>query len=197
MNMLEETRELMSRLLRHDPIGLASLSVIGSTPATLAISVADGEIPVPGPHIGPGHRRQIVAGVVQRMQQRRWSAYDDFLLSLPLPDDSMLDALHDKHPACVSPFECNAGWVWLLDACFDYVSELAPDADWKSSQIKEKFAGLRLYHYGDTGPDGDDIIDAAESISVHVCDICGGIGRRRTGGWMVTRCDQHADYVEI
>jgi len=60
------------------------------------------------------------------------------------------------------------------------------------NQIKEKFGGLRFYYSG-----GDDKIDGmvrmAESWAIHSCETCGNVGKSRSGGWIRTLCDEHAN----
>jgi hypothetical protein len=60
------------------------------------------------------------------------------------------------------------------------------------TQVKEKFGTLRFYYNG-----GDDIIDGmvrmAEGMSGCTCEECGKPGGRRSGGWIVTLCDEHAE----
>jgi hypothetical protein len=61
-------------------------------------------------------------------------------------------------------------------------------------QIKEKFGGLRFYYSG-----GDDtvagMVRMAEAWADIACEECGGIGKRRDGGWIRTLCDIHeAEY---
>jgi hypothetical protein len=60
-----------------------------------------------------------------------------------------------------------------------------------ASQVKEKYGGLRFYYSG-----GDEVIDAyvhfAEMLSERTCEVCGAPGKSRDGGWIVTRCDEHA-----
>jgi len=57
-------------------------------------------------------------------------------------------------------------------------------------QVKEKFGGLRFYYEG-----GDDyihgLVSMAESWADVACEECGGIGKRRGGGWVRTLCDLH------
>jgi hypothetical protein len=57
-------------------------------------------------------------------------------------------------------------------------------------QIKEKFGGLRFYYQG-----GDDnvagMVRMAEAWADIACEECGGIGKRRSGGWIRTLCDIH------
>lgn len=57
-------------------------------------------------------------------------------------------------------------------------------------QIKEKFGGLRFYYQG-----GDEqvhgMVRMAEAWAGIACEDCGGIGKRRSGGWVRTLCDKH------
>lgn len=193
--MIQETETLMRTLLRSDPEGLRSLNVTGATPETLSVTVAHGPIPVEKPYTP--HRREIVAGLVQRMQSKRWSAFDDFTLSLPMPTEDELDSLSLKYHAISSVLGCGPGWLWLLDAAFSYVADLAPGETWHTTQVKEKFAGLRIYYSGYPGDDGDDVIEAAELISYYICDVCGCPGKVRKGPWWRTTCDAHNDLAEI
>jgi hypothetical protein len=59
-------------------------------------------------------------------------------------------------------------------------------------QIKEKFGGLRFYYQG-----GDEqvhgMVRMAEAWAGIACEECGGIGKRRGGGWVRTLCDKHED----
>ena len=57
-------------------------------------------------------------------------------------------------------------------------------------QIKEKFGTLRFYTTG-----GDSYIHGAiqmaDTMSEHICEECGNVGKRRPGSWIRTLCDQH------
>lgn len=57
-------------------------------------------------------------------------------------------------------------------------------------QVKEKFGTLRFYYNG-----GDEFIHGAvwlaESMTGHLCEECGGLGKPRDGGWVRTLCDVH------
>lgn len=57
-------------------------------------------------------------------------------------------------------------------------------------QIKEKFGTLRFYVNG-----GNDKVDAlieyAEEMSAHTCEICGSPGSQTNTGWIRTLCDTH------
>jgi hypothetical protein len=63
-------------------------------------------------------------------------------------------------------------------------------------QIKEKFGTLRFYYDG-----GNDYIrgleSMADSMSARICETCGKPGKRTTGGWIKTLCDEHAQEKEI
>jgi hypothetical protein len=86
--------------------------------------------------------------------------------------------------------ECDDGWFDLIyTACHVIQShmEYKPETpQFRFSQIKEKFGGLRLYHYG-----GDDYTSAvctmAESLSYKICELTGDRGQLcSTGYWLRT-----------
>jgi hypothetical protein len=56
------------------------------------------------------------------------------------------------------------------------------------AQVKEKFGSLRLYMNNET-PYISGAIAMAESMSGHICEVCGEPGQRRSGGWIRTLCD--------
>lgn len=57
-------------------------------------------------------------------------------------------------------------------------------------QVKEKFGSLRFYMSSET-PFISGAIAMAESMSVHICEICGLPGEIRSGGWLKALCDKH------
>lgn len=95
-------------------------------------------------------------------------------------------------------FAVGKGWYPILEVlCTNVQSHL----DWREKQgkpvpqvvveqIKEKFGGLRFYYQG-----GDEYIDGmvrmAEAWADIACEECGAAGKRRSGGWIRTLCDQH------
>jgi hypothetical protein len=95
-------------------------------------------------------------------------------------------------------FAVGKGWYPILETlCANIQSHI----DWRVkqgqdiaqvevSQIKEKFGGLRFYYSG-----GDDEISGmvrmAEAWADIACEECGAAGKRRSGGWIRTLCDQH------
>lgn len=60
----------------------------------------------------------------------------------------------------------------------------------RAAQVKEKFAGLRVYMTEYT-PEINAAIDEAEEESLKTCETCGEPGIVRSGGWALTLCDKH------
>jgi hypothetical protein len=97
-------------------------------------------------------------------------------------------------------FEHGDGWYKILDAL---CGQIQNHLDWINRkeetvkqvvviQVKEKFGGLRFYYEG-----GDKVVDGmvrmAESWAAVTCEQCGKPGQMRTGGWIKTLCDEHAN----
>jgi len=95
-------------------------------------------------------------------------------------------------------FAVGKGWYPILEALCNNIQN---HIDWKVkqgqdvaqvevNQIKEKFGGLRFYYTG-----GDEqihgMVQMAEAFASSLCEDCGGIGKRRGGGWIRTLCDVH------
>ena len=57
-------------------------------------------------------------------------------------------------------------------------------------QIKEKFGGLRFYYEGGD-PAIAGMVSMAESWAARSCEVCGNVGKSRSGGWIRTLCDKH------
>jgi len=110
------------------------------------------------------------------------------------------ERIRAKHPALLTRrFECLAGWHGLLEEYFDEVARLVvahPGATFSLWQVKEKFAGLRIYAAMSTNISvGVHAAEAAaEDAAERTCEICGRPGGlRQRGHWYMTRCDVHAD----
>jgi hypothetical protein len=95
-------------------------------------------------------------------------------------------------------FAVGKGWYPILERL---CSNIQHHIDWRNresetvpqvvvEQIKEKFGGLRFYYQG-----GDEqvhgMVRMAEAWADVACEECGGIGQRRSGGWIRTLCDIH------
>lgn len=116
--------------------------------------------------------------------------------------DEFSKRMEEKFPKMLSGsyggFAVSKGWWIILESLMDNIQHYL---NWKNresevvpqvvvAQIKEKFGGLRFYYDG-----GDDevsgMVRMAESWADHSCEECGGIGTRRSGGWIRTLCDSH------
>lgn len=83
----------------------------------------------------------------------------------------------------------NAGWASLIDEIFDKMATMINPP--MIVQVKEKFAGLRVYtdRYVE---ELEIVIQEAEKKSFKMCDTCGKPGKIRGKGWYYTSCDEHA-----
>ena len=138
--------------------------------------------------VGEGPEWSTVVELAARMtavRSRRWDPKNQKVRPIP--------AAWRTLTAEAFPFLCTMeigdGWADLMIATAGWIAEIGPPSGWRFGQIKEKYGTLRLYD-GPT-PELDDICVAAERLSGHICDRCGGVGRLRTVGWMATRCDDH------
>jgi hypothetical protein len=85
---------------------------------------------------------------------------------------------------------------WITEALADPEPQLKPVPaacpQVVAIQVKEKFGTLRFYYSG-----GDDIVRGiermAEGMSAVMCEKCGAPGKSRSGGWIQTLCDTHAE----
>lgn len=97
-------------------------------------------------------------------------------------------------------FAVGKGWYPILERLCRNIQQ---HIEWKNresevvpqvvvEQIKEKFGGLRFYYRGgDAEVSG--MVRMAEAWADVACEECGGIGKRRGGGWVRTLCDLHED----
>jgi hypothetical protein len=95
-------------------------------------------------------------------------------------------------------FAVGKGWYPILERLCANIQQHIEWANRESEvvpqvvveQIKEKFGGLRFYYQG-----GDEqvhgMVRMAEAWADVACEECGGIGKRRGGGWVRTLCDVH------
>ena len=111
-----------------------------------------------------------------------------------------VDDLAAKYPKIFKSdfyFECGDGWYNLLDTvckCIQNYIDRQPISDpvpqVTADQVKEKFGTLRFYVTGgDRTTDG--MIESAENLSAHICEVCGNRGEVRDGSWIRTLCDEH------
>lgn len=99
-------------------------------------------------------------------------------------------------------FSCGDGWEPIIRELSKQLEEINNRgwADVAAVQVKEKFGGLRFY----VELRGDEIdnlvqdcvhalINQAERQADMRCEVCGEYGVRRSGGWIKTLCDKHAE----
>jgi hypothetical protein len=109
-------------------------------------------------------------------------------------DERLVERLRSRWPqrlAC--SLACGPGWSDLIEGVND-VLDMWGVGDITFSDIKEKYGSIRLSFYGDD-PDGrvDELTEAAEEISISLCETCGKrAALRSSGGWLSTACDEHA-----
>ena len=82
--------------------------------------------------------------------------------------------------------------TWNNQMAARYPAEYTAFKPVQVAQIKEKFGGLRFYY------DGGDaqirgMVQMAEAWAENTCEECGKPGKRRSGGWIRTLCDEHED----
>ncbi|MCK1606347.1 hypothetical protein IVB02_34395 [Bradyrhizobium sp. 166] len=100
--------------------------------------------------------------------------------------------------------ECGEGWCDLLDRlCVRIRAAVQADGGtFKFTQVKEKFATIRIYWDGRLSPDAaalvEEAIALAEARSACTCEECGELGRLyQSGNWLMTRCAAHAKGLPV
>jgi len=86
------------------------------------------------------------------------------------------------------------GWHPILEQL--HLDIIAVDPDYTTSQVKEKFGGLRVYLASCRHPDVNALIRAAEVRAQETCEDCGAPGRIRNRAgriWLQCLCDVCVD----
>ena len=78
------------------------------------------------------------------------------------------------------------GWTSLIEKVFD-----AKPPGLRIVQVKEKYAGLRIYT-DRIDKRFDDLLFDVQNESLTICEECGKPGLVREGGWWTTLCDEHS-----
>lgn len=94
-------------------------------------------------------------------------------------------------------FDCGDGWYDLIDVLCAHLQAMTdnnPNNDRfpqiVAAQVKEKFGGLRFYVSASSDYQ-DGAISMAESMSYHICEVCGNPGKPNNRGWIRTTCAAH------
>ncbi len=145
----------------------------------------------PGP-VRDSPERSVMAELLSRTYRARSRRVDTATWTIPAPPENYQSVLEDKFPILRgSGLEFRGGWFDLVWATAEWLESLGGDF-YPLAQCKEKFGGLRLY--GLMSGEARDICDAAEYLSVHICEVCGRQGMCTTNrGWMSTHCAEHGD----
>lgn len=100
----------------------------------------------------------------------------------------------DMYVSCICwGFECGDGWQKLIaDLCeeLDNFFNTHPNPEFRVSQVKSKFGGLRFYveNEGENYSAINEIIRKYEEKSYHTCEYCGAENATQVGRWVVTLC---------
>jgi hypothetical protein len=86
-------------------------------------------------------------------------------------------------------FGVNKGWYPIIKSLIEDLISLGWDK--KTTQVKEKFGGLRFY-INSGSPEIHARILQAETESYETCEVCGKPAElRKDIGWYLTLCDEH------
>ena len=103
-----------------------------------------------------------------------------------------------RHMLLPFGFEHGDGWFDLVWRLCDRLESVVAAAEKETGlsfqvlQVKQKFGGVRFY----TNYSNDAIsrlVETAQTESIHICEVCGGHGRRRSTDWVETKCEEHAN----
>jgi hypothetical protein len=94
-----------------------------------------------------------------------------------------------------------SGWHGLLDEIFDKKESLDLSTV-NIVQVKEKYAGLRVYIdlYASRDNENDPLhifekfLHDVERRSLRTCEVCGEVGAVRGKSWYYTSCNEHAQH---
>lgn len=116
-------------------------------------------------------------------------------LAAGLPaDETWSRRLRQRWPLrLMCSMECGPGWSDLIEAVNELIDQEG-ELEFRFDQIKEKFAGLRIYWHGeDPARRIDQLVDAAEEISQSLCETCGSVHAKvwNLHGYVYTACDEH------
>lgn len=89
-------------------------------------------------------------------------------------------------------FMCDAGWHPMIHELLDKIQAIVDREgyDFRVTEIKEKFGGLRVYMDCET-EEISRLIREYEQKSFSICEVCGESGKTRDlNGWYKTLCNK-------
>ena len=112
---------------------------------------------------------------------------DQFLVSIGGLENGFFT---DREPIVDSGFFCvGNGWFPIIKSLIEDLIKLGWDKE--TTQVKEKFGGLRFYINSGSDEIHQRILQA-EKESYETCEECGKLGElRKDIGWYLTLCDKH------
>jgi len=92
-------------------------------------------------------------------------------------------------------FDIGNGWIPIMRELCEKIQVIIDNNpeydDFRFTQVKEKWGGLRVYCNYDP-PEIDALIDDAVAKAYATCEVCGKEGSLREDlSWIVTVCDEH------
>lgn len=99
------------------------------------------------------------------------------------------------YPGLPAVVACDEGWDDLIRRLHNRLVGIDPD--YRVTQVKEKFGGLRYYVMFSDGLDemlrgrAYEFITEASEESLHTCEVCGEPGELNDGPWFRTLCVVH------
>ena len=97
-------------------------------------------------------------------------------------------------------FECGDGWEPLIRKVAEKAEEFnkgkREDEYIIAVQVKEKFAGLRIYITA-APKEIHDLIDEVEKESFKICEYCGSPGKVVGSSWMKTLCKKCEERIKF
>jgi len=130
---------------------------------------------------------EIVVEMVSRMiewRSRRWSVAERRVMPMP---KTWWEPAARAYPQLYTPPQYSLGWADILLAATTWINE--SETEWAFSDAKEKLGTLRLSTRRLTLDHSYAIVDAAEYVAVHVCQVCGAPGTQ--SGDFMTLCHPH------
>ncbi len=106
-----------------------------------------------------------------------------------------------RHTLMSFGFQHGDGWFRLVWRLCERLEPLVREFERQTGErfevleVKEKLGSLRFYP--NHRPDAIlNCIEAAQEESLRTCEVCGKQGQPRSGGWIQTLCDEHAEHEE-
>jgi len=98
-------------------------------------------------------------------------------------------------------FEIEDGWYQIVFDLFTKIQKHCESTNQKVTilQVKEKFAGLRVYYSHEGGEKDNvvfDLVMEAQNKSYSTCELTGGVGTQyQRGTWVKTLCEESATLI--